>query len=74
MSKAEHRRRSRRSYANPKRASNDKAFHEKTVLGEIILSKKNKNRLPSWEERYGRTDNFEASLAEHHERIKKEWG
>jgi len=30
--------------------------------------------LPSWEERYGRTDNFEASLAEHHERIKKEWG
>ena len=47
MSKAEQRRRSRRSYANPKRASKDKAFHEKTVLGETILSKKNKNRLPS---------------------------
>ena len=72
MSKAEQRRRSRRSYANPKRSSKDKAFHEKTVLGETILSKKNKNRLPSWEERYGRTDNFEESLAEHHERIKKD--
>ena len=74
MSKAEHKRRSRRSYASPKRVSEDKAFHEKTVWGEIILSKKNKNRLPSWEERYGHTDNFEVSLAEHHGRIKKEWG
>ena len=42
MSKAEQRRRSRRSYANPKRVSKDKAFHEKTVLGETILSKKTK--------------------------------
>ena len=57
MSREKHMIRSHRSYHNPKITSKDFAFHGNEILPKFSENNKNKNRMSSWEDRFGKWEN-----------------
>ena len=56
MSRETHMARAHRSHHNFRLASKDLAYHGK-YLNEFSKNNKNKGRLPSWEDRFGKWEN-----------------
>lgn len=57
MSRETHMARAHRSHNNFKIGSRDMAFHGNGLIPVFSENNKNKNRMPSWEKRFGKWEN-----------------